>query len=117
MVTDECGQFFSSLADSSISKFNFTNIFEWMPADAFERILRETYRVAKDGAILTYRNLLVSRQRPATLTGELQPIRSLALTLHQRDLSFIYRNYVVERVTKRSVPWSTVSRQCATVAQ
>ncbi len=70
IVTDSCEHYFAKLEDSSISKFNFSNIFEWMSPAAFENLLRETVRVARDRAVLTYRNLLVFRERPPSLGGE-----------------------------------------------
>lgn len=100
IVTASCEGYFAGLAASSISKFNFSNIFEWMSPAAFEALLRETVRVARDRAVLTYRNLLVFRERPPSLDGVLKPLRALAASLHEADLSFIYDNYVVERVEK-----------------
>lgn len=100
MVTDSCENFFSTLPDSYISKFNFTNIFEWMSADAYEDLLRETIRVAKNGAIMTYRNLLVFREHPASLNEKIQSHRQLAKSLHKQDLSFIYNNYIIEEIHK-----------------
>jgi S-adenosylmethionine-diacylglycerol 3-amino-3-carboxypropyl transferase len=101
IVTDSCENYFSSLPDSSISKFNFTNIFEWMSDDAYEELLRETVRVAKDEAVLTYRNLLVFREHPPTLNSNIRSLKKTAKSLHQKDLSFIYNNYVVEEIHKR----------------
>lgn len=100
MVADSCENYFSSLTDSTISKFNFTNIFEWMSADAFEDLLKETIRVAKDKAILTYRNLLVFREHPSRLNKNIRSLKDLARSLHEKDLSFIYNNYVVEQIVK-----------------
>ena len=100
IVTDSCEHYFSGLDDSSISKFNFSNIFEWMSPAAFESLLRETVRVARDGAVLAYRNLLVFRERPASLGGSIRSRRGLAQALQGTDLSFIYDNYVVEQVEK-----------------
>ncbi|MEW6512014.1 MAG: DUF3419 family protein [Bacteroidota bacterium] len=100
MVNDSCDNFLSRCADSSIQKFNFTNIFEWMSPEAYERLLRRAWRVGSDGAVLTYRNLLVFRERPASLKDLIRPNRELARTLHASDRSFIYRNYVVEIVQK-----------------
>jgi S-adenosylmethionine-diacylglycerol 3-amino-3-carboxypropyl transferase len=100
IVTASCERFFAGLEDSSISKFNFSNIFEWMSPAAFEALLRQTVRVARDKAVLTYRNLLVFRERPASLAGTIRPLRDLAKALHETDLSFIYDNYVVEQVEK-----------------
>lgn len=100
IITDSCEHYFSTLPDDSIAKFNFTNIFEWMSPEAYERLLRETIRVAKEDAILTYRNLLVSRECPPALEKNIRSLRSLAKSLHEVDLSFIYNNYVVEEVHK-----------------
>ncbi|MEP0822691.1 MAG: DUF3419 family protein [Ignavibacterium sp.] len=104
IVTEKCDRYLSRMPGNTISRFNFTNIFEWMsPADC-EAILRETVRVAKPGAILTYRNLLVPRSRPETLAHEIEPLEDLANALFERDLSFIYDRYVVERVRKEERP-------------
>jgi S-adenosylmethionine-diacylglycerol 3-amino-3-carboxypropyl transferase len=95
-----CEAYLLTLPEGSISKFNFTNIFEWMTPQSFGALLRETIRVGCDGAVLTYRNLLVQRSRPESLRHSLIPDRELARQLHERDRSFIYRAYVVERVRK-----------------
>jgi S-adenosylmethionine-diacylglycerol 3-amino-3-carboxypropyl transferase len=100
LATEGCASYLERLEDSSVSKFNFSNIFEWMAPEVFEGILRETVRVAEDGAILTYRNLLVFRERPASLARNIRPRKDLALPLKEADLSFIYDNYVVEQVEK-----------------
>ena len=100
IVTDSCEHYFAGLEDSTISKFNFTNIFEWMSPAAFEGLLRETVRVARDRAVLTYRNLLVFRERPPSLDGLIRSRQDLAKELQGSDLSFIYDNYVVEQVEK-----------------
>ncbi len=115
VVNDSCEHFFSLLPESSISKFNFTNIFEWMSPENYEKLLRETYRVAKAGAVLTYRNLLVHRERPTSLAHYLESLKDQARALHERDLSFIYSNYVIERITKRSEQCITKSAWNATV--
>jgi len=100
IVTGSCEEFFHGIPSDSISKFNFSNIFEWMEPVAFENLLKETIRVARDGAILTYRNLLVSRSRPDSLAKWIYPQKELSEALYAEDRSFIYRAYVVERITK-----------------
>ena len=100
IVTNSCDSFLGSMPDNSISKFNFTNIFEWMPAHAFDSLLKEVYRVGKPNAVLTYRNLLVPRSRPTNLSGQIFPLAEVSNSLHTQDLSFIYRKYVVEQITK-----------------
>ncbi len=114
--TAACDEYFRSLPDSTISRFNFTNIFEWISAEAFDRLLRETWRVGRPGAVLTYRNLLVHRERPETLAGLFRPDRDLAQSLHEQDRSFVYRNYVIERVMKGASSWHTQSSGSAAAA-
>jgi S-adenosylmethionine:diacylglycerol 3-amino-3-carboxypropyl transferase len=109
VVNDSCEHFFSTLADSCITRFNFTNIFEWMSPEDYEQLLRTTIRVATDGAVLTYRNLLVRRERPVIFSTQIESLKARARILHEHDLSFIYNNYVIERITKggkRDVPRS-----------
>ena len=117
IVTDSCEHYFAQLPDKSISKFNFTNIFEWMSPEVFEDLLQQTIRVAKDDALLTYRNLLVHRERPEVLADQIRSLRMLAQSLHERDLSFIYSNYVVEQINKRSNPWATPLGRYATAGR
>ncbi len=112
--TGSCEDYFSTIPDSFISKFNFTNIFEWMPEDSFEKLLLETIRVAKDNAIITYRNLLVPREHPKSLDNKVTSIKDLAQTLHKKDLSFIYNNYVVEQIVKEEKSWDMKSARYQT---
>ena len=102
MVTSSCEEYFRSMPADSFSKFNFTNIFEWMRPKAFADLLRETVRVGKDGAILTYRNLLVPRSRPEALSKYIHPLEAKAAELYCQDLSFIYDAYIVEQIRKDS---------------
>ncbi|MBK9017775.1 MAG: DUF3419 family protein [Saprospiraceae bacterium] len=100
IVTDACEAYFRHLPPDSISKFNFTNVFEWMEPAAFENLLKETIRVAKDGAVMTYRNLLVPRSRPASLARWIAPQEAISSELLKADRSFIYKAYIVEKIVK-----------------
>jgi S-adenosylmethionine-diacylglycerol 3-amino-3-carboxypropyl transferase len=117
IVTGNCLDYFASLPDSCISKLNFTNIFEWMPSREFQRILKETVRVAKPNTILTYRNLLVFRERPLLLKNQIHSLRRLAKSLQQTDRSFIYNNYVVEKIQKEIPSCCTELKQYQTAVQ
>lgn len=100
IVTAPPGEYFGSLPENAISRFNLSNIFEWMdPADV-ENLLKEIIRVARNGAVLTYRNLLVPRARPAALAQWIEPQKTLSEGLYATDRSFIYRAYIVEKITK-----------------
>ena len=100
MVTSGCQEYLRSLPGDTISKFNFTNIFEWMSIEEFTLLLLETLRTAKDGAVITYRNHLVTRNRPEMFADQIIPDMKLSLELRKRDRSFIYKAYVVERIKK-----------------
>jgi S-adenosylmethionine-diacylglycerol 3-amino-3-carboxypropyl transferase len=100
IITGSCEDYFRGLPAGSISKFNFSNIFEWMDPPSFENLLKETIRVATDGAVLTYRNLLVRRSRPECLSAWILPQHELSEELHAIDRSFIYRAFIVEKITK-----------------
>jgi len=100
MVTSGCMEYFRSVPSDTITQFNFTNIFEWMSPQEFEQLLIEAIRIGKDGAILTYRNHLVTRNRPESLDTQLIPKLKLSEELHNKDLSFIYKAYVIEQVKK-----------------
>jgi len=88
------------LPADSIDKFDFTNIFEWMDERTFERVLHAAVRAARPGAAMTYRNTLVPRSHPPSLDGVVVSDRELARALHQQDRSFVYSDFIVERVTK-----------------
>jgi S-adenosylmethionine-diacylglycerol 3-amino-3-carboxypropyl transferase len=100
-ITSGCQEYMRTLPMDTISKFNFTNIFEWMSMEEFTLLLLETLRIAKDGAVITYRNHLVTRNRPEVFAEKIIPDMKLSLELRKRDRSFIYKAYVVERINKK----------------
>lgn len=105
IVTGSCQDYFAAVPDAYFSKFNFSNIFEWLSEVEFEQLLHQTLRVARDGAVMVYRNLLVHREHPPTLDSSIRSCHELADTLHIRDLSFIYDNYVVEEIHRGGQSW------------
>jgi S-adenosylmethionine-diacylglycerol 3-amino-3-carboxypropyl transferase len=113
-VTMSCEEFLARRQEASISRFNFTNIFEWVTPASFTALLRETLRVATPGAVMTYRNLLVPRSRPEELARWIEPRSAQAHSLHLRDLSFIYQSYNVEILKPREAACAT---ECAQMAE
>lgn len=103
IVAASCGEYFKTLPDSAISRFNFTNIFEWISPEEFENLLRETIRVAKNESVITYRNLLVRREHPYSLEKNIRSCYQSAKELHDVDLSFIYDRYVIEIILKDEI--------------
>lgn len=100
IVTAELGTVLKDLPSSSVDAFNFSNVFEWVPPETFEAMLRETHRVARPGARLCYRNLLVRREHPRSLDHLFTPHDELAARLLYHDRSFVYSNFEVASVKK-----------------
>jgi S-adenosylmethionine-diacylglycerol 3-amino-3-carboxypropyl transferase len=107
VVTCSCDNYFKQMPENSISKFNFTNVFEWMSEKEFMSLLNETIRVAKDDSVITYRNLLVPRKHPDSLSISIHSEDEFAEQLHKKDLSFIYDGYIVERINKQEITCAT----------
>ncbi|MBI5836392.1 MAG: DUF3419 family protein [Candidatus Eisenbacteria bacterium] len=100
IVTDEVGALLHRLPDSSVNAFAYSNVFEWVPPATFQDMLRETHRVARPGARICYRNLLVRRKHPATLDALFQPDDAQAARLLWQDRSFVYSHFEVAEVRK-----------------
>jgi len=107
IVTAELGTVLKSLPSNSVDGFNFSNVFEWVPPETFEATLRETYRVARPGARLCYRNLLVRREHPRSLDHLFTPHDELAARLLYHDRSFVYSNFEVASVKKPAQEFET----------
>ena len=102
--TMELGAFLAKMPDSSIDAFAYSNVFEWLPGEAFEKVLRETHRVARPNARVCYRNLLVRRQTPSTLTHLFRPETAIAGRLLAEDRSWVYSHFEVATVLKPAGP-------------
>jgi S-adenosylmethionine-diacylglycerol 3-amino-3-carboxypropyl transferase len=100
VVTDEVGAVLGRLPDASVDAFAYSNVFEWVPPSAFEAMLRETHRVARPGARLCYRNLLVRRRHPPALDGLFEPDDDVATRLLREDRSFVYSHFEVATALK-----------------
>lgn len=80
------------------SAFNYSNLFEYVPAAQHEQLLRLTVAAAKPGARVAYWNLLVPRQRPESMKDLLDrdPVNEAAWI--QRDRAFVYGAFHRETV-------------------
>lgn len=100
ILTGEIGSILRGLPSGSVDRFNYSNVFEWVPQETFESMLRETHRVAKPGGRLCYRNLLVRRKHPESMNDLFTPQDQLAGRLLWRDRSFAYSHFEVASVNK-----------------
>jgi S-adenosylmethionine-diacylglycerol 3-amino-3-carboxypropyl transferase len=88
-----------SVEPGTYSAFNYSNVFEYLSAEQHERILELTLRAARPGARVAYWNLLVPRQRPASLAERLVPDPDRAEALLRQDRAFVYGGFQLETVT------------------
>lgn len=114
VVTDEVGHFLASLPDNTLDRIDFSNIFEWIDLADCEQLLRATARACRPGARITYRNLLVHRERPASLATVIRP-DPLAKELLPRDRAFVYSNFVVEEIVKETACTSSRAPHFASI--
>lgn len=96
-VEDYC----ESEGKQSVSRFNLSDIFEYMSEQNCEALLRRLLSIAKVGGRLAYWNMLVPRSRPGSLASELTPLGALSERLQSKDKAFFYSRFVVEEVSGR----------------
>lgn len=90
-VTADVGDALAALPDRSVDCFALSNVFEYSPAELFERSRREVRRVARRGARVALRNLLAPRHLaddPAFVVD-----RGLSERLRLADRGFIYSRF------------------------
>ncbi len=103
LVTASFEDFLPRQPEGAFSCYYLSDIFEWMSEPAFVALLEELWRTARDGARLTWRNLLVPRGHPAAFEGRLVHEAALSREIHRRDRSFVYGDFVVERAVRPGV--------------
>ena len=104
--------------DFKINKFNLSDIFEYMSAENYSKLMEKIYDNAEDNALLTYWNLIVERNSEKldykktdseiTVTGKeknvnekkYERMKELDRKLHEKDMTFFYTDFVVEKVIK-----------------
>jgi len=87
-----------SFADEKIDRYNLSDIFEYLPLDAYHCLLERLAVKGKAGARLAYWNMLVKRRRPPQLADRLRPLTSLSRRLYAEDKAFFYSDFVLEEV-------------------
>ncbi len=78
--------------------FNLSDIFEYMSAENYHRLLDRLIRSGRPGARLAYWNTLADRHRPDSLADRLRSLTELSRSLHARDQAFFYCTFVVEEI-------------------
>ena len=104
--------------DFKIDKFNLSDIFEYMSAENYSKLMGKIYDNADNNAILAYWNLIVERNSEKldykktdseiAVTGKetnvngkkYERMKELDRKLHEKDMTFFYTDFVVEKVIK-----------------
>ena len=104
--------------DFKIDKFNLSDIFEYMSAENYSKLMGKIYDNAENNALLAYWNLIVERNSEKldykktdseiTVTGKeinvkgkkYERMKELDKKLHEKDMTFFYTDFVVEKVIK-----------------
>ena len=94
--------------DFKINKFNLSDIFEYMSAENYSKLMEKIYDNAEDNALLAYWNLIVERNssKLESIEGEeniknnFHRLKELDKSLHEKDKTFFYTDFVVEKVIK-----------------
>jgi len=82
----------------AISRYNLSDIFEYMSAENYHCLLEKLSAAGRPGGRLAYWNMLVPRRRPESMAGQLRPLAELATRLHHEDKAFFYSGFVVEEI-------------------
>ncbi len=88
--------FLGSHPVGTFSKFNLSDIFEYLSEETSDSVFRLLADFARSGGRLAYWNMLAPRQPPATLSGRITSLNELAARLHARDKAFFYSAFHVE---------------------
>lgn len=88
--------FLSRQESGRLSKFNLSDIFEYLSPENAGALLGHIAASARPGARLAYWNMLVPRHAPEG--SRLRALKELAARLHLQDKAFFYSGFVVEEL-------------------
>jgi S-adenosylmethionine-diacylglycerol 3-amino-3-carboxypropyl transferase len=83
------------------SRFNLSDIFEYMSQANFTNLLTQIHAGSSPSpngapARLAYWNMLVPRSRPESLASKLKPLDELSQNLFLQDKAFFYSRFIIE---------------------
>ncbi len=85
--------YLKTLPARSVSKFNLSDIFEYMSEAQVESALREIRRVSRPRARLAFWTLFIPRRVPPSLTDQIAPCSSESIKLHFQARTFFYGSF------------------------
>jgi len=100
-----CGSlddYLRGLEPGSVSKFNLSDVFEYMSESDFEKSVREIGRVSREDAKLAFWTLLLPRTVPASLKDRIDSDISVSDKLFSTDQTFFYGSFEVWRINRKA---------------
>jgi len=96
-ITDSVEGYLKKIPKRTVSKINFSNIFEYMSAKSMSDIFDCLIEYGRQDLVVEYRTLVVPRRCPQSHEAFFIDDTVLGKRLHFRDRSFFYGSYVVLR--------------------
>ena len=100
LVTQDAKLWLASMPDRSIDCFALSNICELMSLEDTERLFQEVLRTAKSGSRICFRNLMIPREVPESLSGQIVRDEILSREMLANDRSFVYSKVAAYTVKK-----------------
>lgn len=100
IFTGEIEQFLVSMPDGMFTKFNVSNLFDWINESNFVRLHEEIVRTAQNGARMANWNTLLARAIPSEAVPAIERSPDAARELLARDRAFLYANLEVGTLHK-----------------
>lgn len=102
IVTSDITSFLKKSKPETFSKFNLSDIFEYLPQDQSDELFEEIQRVAKPYAVLLYWNHLVPRTHPQHLNKFFKNDQKKVAALKNEDKNTVYDNLFIETINLKS---------------
>nr|WP_299172401.1 DUF3419 family protein [uncultured Allomuricauda sp.] len=98
--TQEAQGWIDSMGDNCIDCFALSNICELMSESETERLFQSVFRTARPNARLIFRNLMVPREVPDSLSQKIVKNQKLTEHLQSTDRSFVYGKVAAYTIEK-----------------
>jgi len=92
------GSLLAQTSDSSIDRFNLSDVFEYLAQGASDALFTDIARCGRSGGRLAYWNMQAPRRSPAALAHRLRMLDDLSRRLHGDTMTFFYSAFYVEEV-------------------
>jgi S-adenosylmethionine-diacylglycerol 3-amino-3-carboxypropyl transferase len=99
IVTGEIEQFLLSVPDDTFTRFNVSNLFDWIQTPFFIRLHEEIVRTGRDGGRMANWNTLLARAIPSEVP-QIERLAERGAELLTRDRAFLYANLEVGVIRK-----------------